>query len=122
MSVPAPQQSRFGGIRPAAVSMGSGGAVVTALTVANVPWEAVVVTVCVTLVVSLVLGLATIVLPEESEHKRDLLLAFLRHRERRANQRERRAELRKQRRAQKNQDVDAQEQRGGTAGGGHTPS
>ncbi|MFF9490230.1 hypothetical protein [Streptomyces sp. NPDC014676] len=37
----------------------------------------------VTLVVSLVLGLAQIVMPEESEHKRDLLLAWLRHRERR---------------------------------------
>ncbi|MFG2857001.1 hypothetical protein ACGFZ9_41260, partial [Streptomyces mirabilis] len=34
-----------------------------------------------TLVVSLVLGLAQIVMPEESEHKRDLLLAWIRHRE-----------------------------------------
>lgn len=37
-----------------------------------------------TLVVSLVLGLAQIVMPEESEHKRDLLLAWIRHRECRA--------------------------------------
>lgn len=35
-----------------------------------------------TLVVSLVLGLAQIVMPEESEHKRDLLLAWMRYRER----------------------------------------
>ncbi|QDO37172.1 hypothetical protein FNV62_02055 [Streptomyces sp. RLB3-17] len=34
-----------------------------------------------TLVVSLVLGLAQIVMPEESEHKLDLLLAWIRHRE-----------------------------------------
>lgn len=34
-----------------------------------------------TLVVSLVLGLAHIVMPEESEHKLDLLLAWIRHRE-----------------------------------------
>lgn len=33
-----------------------------------------------TLVVSLVLGLAHIVMPEESEHKRDLLLAWIRYR------------------------------------------
>ncbi|KOG29577.1 hypothetical protein ADK35_01835 [Streptomyces viridochromogenes] len=51
---------------------------------ANAPWEAVLLAVLGTLVVSLVLGLAKIVMPEESEHKRDLLLAWIRHRERRA--------------------------------------
>jgi hypothetical protein len=57
--------------------MVSGSAVVTALTVANAPWKAVVLTVCATLVVSLVLGLAKIVFPEESEHKLNLLLALI---------------------------------------------
>lgn len=77
MSAPVSQQSRVGGIRPAAVSMVGGSAVVTALTVANAPWKAVVLTVCATLVVSLVLGLAKIVIPEESEHKLNLLLALI---------------------------------------------
>ncbi len=90
MSAPVPQQSRFSGIRPAAVSVASGSAVVTALTMANAPWEAVLLAVLGTLVVSLVLGLAKIVMPEESEHKRDLLLAWIRHRERRAKVHERR--------------------------------
>lgn len=111
MSAPVPQQSRFGGIRPAAVSMVSGSAVVTALTVANAPWKAVVLTVCATLVVSLVLGLAKIVLPEESEHKLNLLLALI--------------ELRKHSRRRSTQDTDRQEQRGrrGRAtGGDRTPS
>jgi hypothetical protein len=51
---------------------------------ANAPWEAVVATLVGTLVVSLVLGLAQIVMPQESEHKRDLWLAWMRQRERRA--------------------------------------
>jgi uncharacterized membrane protein len=117
VSAPVSQQSRFGGIRPAAVSVVSGGAVVGALTMANAPWEAVVVTLLVTLVVSLVLGLAKILVPEESEHKRDLLLAYFRYRERRAKQRERRAELRKRRRRE---GVNQQEQCDRVAGGGHT--
>ncbi|MFE5214087.1 MULTISPECIES: hypothetical protein [unclassified Streptomyces] len=118
MSAPVPQQSRVGGIRPAAVSMVSGSAVVTALTMANAPWKVVVLTVCATLVVSLVLGLAKIVIPEESEHKLNLLLALIRYFERRL-------ELRKRSRRRSAQDVDRQEQRGrrGQAtGGDRTPS
>ncbi|MEU6965753.1 hypothetical protein [Streptomyces chrestomyceticus] len=122
MSAPVPQQSRFGGMRPAAVSAASGGAVVTALTMANAPWQAVVGTVCATLVVSLVLGLAKIVVPDKSEHKLDLLLAYFRYREGRAKQRERRAELRKQARRRSSRDADPEEQRGKTTGGGRTLS
>lgn len=83
MSAPAQPPARTSGARRAAVGAISGGAVLSALTVAGAPWEAVVGTVVATLVVSLVLGLAQIVMPEESEHKRDLLLAWLRQRERR---------------------------------------
>ncbi|MFE4678596.1 hypothetical protein [Streptomyces sp. NPDC056721] len=104
MSAPVSQQSRFGGIRPSAVSMVSGGAVVTALTMASAPWEVVAVIVLATLVVSLVLGLAKIVVPDESEHKRDLVLEYFRCRERRAKQRERR-------RRQRDQGTNPQEQR-----------
>lgn len=88
MSTPVPPSvqppARTSSARRAAVGAISGGAVVGALTMAGAPWEAVVGTVAATLVVSLVLGLAQIVMPEESEHKRDLLLAWLRHRERRS--------------------------------------
>ncbi|MGW1008287.1 hypothetical protein [Streptomyces sp. NPDC002520] len=115
MSAPVPQQPRFGGIRPAAVSMVSGSAVVTALTMANAPWKAVVLTVCATLVVSLVLGLAKIVIPEESEHKLNLLLAIIRYLERRA--------LRKHARRRSYREVDPpEEQRGRAARGGRTVS
>ncbi|WP_159042936.1 hypothetical protein [Streptomyces ardesiacus] len=86
------------------MSVVSGSAIVTALTVANAPWQAVVVTVCATLVVSLLLGLAKIVVPDESEHKRDLVLEYFRYRERRA-------ELRKRRRRQRDQGTKPQEQR-----------
>lgn len=110
MSAPV-QQSRFGGVRPAAVSVVSGSAVVTALTMANAPWQAVVGTVCATLVVSLLLGLAKIVVSDESEHKRDLVLEYFRYRERRAKQRERRAEMRKRRRRQRDEGTNPQEQR-----------
>ncbi|GHD35553.1 hypothetical protein GCM10010313_83000 [Streptomyces violarus] len=119
MSAPVPQQSRFGGMRPAAVSAASGGAVVTALTMANAPWQAVVGTVCATLVVSLLLGLAKIVVPDESEHKRDLLLAYFRYRERRAKQREHRAELRIRRRRQRDQGTNSQEQHDRPPGDDH---
>ncbi|MDX3322454.1 hypothetical protein PV415_36755 [Streptomyces sp. ME03-5684b] len=119
MSAPVPQEPRFGGIRPAAVSMVSGSAVVTALTLANAPWEVVIVAVLATLVVSLVLGLAKIVVPNESEHKRDLVLEYIRYRERRAKQRERRAELRRRRRRQR-EGVNRPEQHDPAAGGDRT--
>ncbi|MEW2458825.1 hypothetical protein [Streptomyces albus] len=89
MSAPSQQQPRFSGGRRAVVGVVSGSAVGGALTMASAPWEAVVLTVLATLVVSLLLGLAQIVMPEESEHKRDLLLAWIRHRDRRARVHER---------------------------------
>jgi len=94
--------------------MVSGSAVVAALTMANAPWKAVVLTLCGTLVVSLVLGLANRVIPDESEHRLKLLLEVIRYLERRA-------ELRKHSRQRSNQDVGPQEQRRAT-GGDHTPS
>ena len=84
MSTPVPPPARGAGVRRAAVGVLSGSAVVGALTMANAPWEAVVATLVGTLVVSLILGLAQIVMPQESEHRRDLWLAWMRQRERRA--------------------------------------
>ncbi|MFE7034575.1 hypothetical protein ACFU9Y_30120 [Streptomyces sp. NPDC057621] len=121
MSAPVSPQSRFGGARPAAVSVVSGGAVVGALTMANAPWNAVVWTVSATLVVSLVLGLAKIVVPDESEHRLKVILAFLRHLEHRDKRRERRAELRRLRRGQ-GDGSHQPEQRGRAAGGDRTLS
>ncbi|MBX9367102.1 hypothetical protein [Streptomyces sp. WAC04114] len=118
MSAPVSQQSRFGVARQAAVSMVSGGAVVAVLTMANASWEVVAIIVLVTLVVSLILGLVKIVVPDESEHKRDLVLEYFRYRERQAKQRERRAELRKRRRRQR-KGVDLQEQRNRATGDDH---
>ncbi|MCX4580865.1 hypothetical protein OHB41_48760 [Streptomyces sp. NBC_01571] len=112
VSAPVSQQSLFGGIRSAAVSVVSGSAVVTALTMANASWEAVVLTVGATFLISLVLGLAKIVVPDESEHKRDLVLEYFRYRERRA-------ELRKRRRRQR-ESVNPQEQRDRSTGGDRT--
>ncbi|MEV7731581.1 hypothetical protein AB0O75_05590 [Streptomyces sp. NPDC088921] len=57
---------------------------------ANAPWEAVLLPAPGTLVVSLVHRLARIVMPVESERKRDLLLSWICHRERRAKVHERR--------------------------------
>jgi hypothetical protein len=83
MSTPVQPPVRTGGVRRATVGVLSGSAVVGALTMAGARWEAVVCTVVVTLQVFLVLGLVQIAMPEESEHKRDLLLEWLRHCERR---------------------------------------
>ncbi|MFE2718952.1 hypothetical protein ACFXKI_45380 [Streptomyces mirabilis] len=83
MSTPIQQPTRPRAVRRATVGALSGSAVVGALTVAGAPWEVVVAAVAATLPVSLVLGLAQIVMPEDSEHKLDLLLAWIRHRERR---------------------------------------
>ncbi|WP_406364618.1 hypothetical protein [Streptomyces sp. NBC_00645] len=79
-------------------------------------------TVGATLVVSLVLGLAKIVIPDESEHKLNLLLAFIRYLERRAKQRERRADLRKPLTAAEQPGRGPQEQRGRATGGDRTLS
>ncbi|MER5698981.1 hypothetical protein ACWDBO_46760 [Streptomyces mirabilis] len=83
MSTPVQQPTRPRVVRRATVGALSDSAVVGALTVAGAPWEVVVAVVAATLPVSFVLGLAQIVMPGESEHKRDLLLAWIRHRERR---------------------------------------
>ncbi|WP_405675438.1 hypothetical protein OG848_47375 (plasmid) [Streptomyces canus] len=60
------------------------GAAVTALTMAGAPWWVVAIAVVVGIAVSGLLALAQTLVPEESEHRRDVLLAWMRHRERRA--------------------------------------
>ncbi|WP_248283048.1 hypothetical protein [Streptomyces sp. RLA2-12] len=63
------------------------GASVTALTMAGAPWWAVAIAVVVGIAVPGLLALAQTLIPDESEHKRDVLLAWMRHRERRARSR-----------------------------------
>ncbi|MFC8392643.1 RNA polymerase sigma factor [Streptomyces sp. NPDC057238] len=75
MSTPVQPPAKTSGAHRAAVGAISGGAVVGA------PWEAVVGTVVATPVVSLLLGLAQIVMPEEADHEQDLLHTWLCHRE-----------------------------------------
>lgn len=60
------------------------GAAVTALTMAGAPWWAVAVAVSIGISVPGLLALAQSLVPQESEHRRDVLLAWLRHRERQA--------------------------------------
>jgi len=63
------------------------GASVSALTVAAAPWWVVAVTVIVGFAVAGLLALAQTLVPEESEHRRDVLLAWMRHRERQTRNR-----------------------------------
>jgi MFS family permease len=63
------------------------GAAVTALTMVGAPWWAVAIAVVVGIAVPGLLALAQTLVPEESEHKRDVLLAWMRHRERQARNR-----------------------------------
>ncbi|MFF3656612.1 hypothetical protein [Streptomyces olivochromogenes] len=63
------------------------GAAVTALTMVGAPGWAVAVAVVVGIAVLGLLALAQTLVPEESEHKRDVLLAWMRHRERQAHNR-----------------------------------
>ncbi|WP_326793959.1 hypothetical protein OHA79_52015 (plasmid) [Streptomyces sp. NBC_00841] len=77
-----PQQAvRSGPIRAAAGVVG-GGAVVTGLVMAGAPWWVVAITGGVSVAAAVVIGLAQILMPQDSEHKRDLWLEVLRHRER----------------------------------------
>ncbi|AXG82235.1 hypothetical protein [Streptomyces paludis] len=64
-------------------------AVTGVLKMVDAPWPAVVTTLLLALVVVLVLGLAHIVMPDQSEHKRDLLHLWLRQRGHRARARAR---------------------------------
>ncbi|UXY24888.1 hypothetical protein N8I84_41305 (plasmid) [Streptomyces cynarae] len=72
---------------------------VTALKMADAPWWVVAIALALGIAVSALLMLAQSLMPDESEHKRDVLLAWMRHRERQArgrvpNQRRRTARSR----------------------------
>jgi hypothetical protein len=64
------------------------GAAVTALTLAGAPWVVVAVAVAVGIAVPGLVMLLQVLVPQESEHKRDVILAWMRHRERRARGRQ----------------------------------
>ena len=63
-------------------------AAVTALTLAGAPWGVVAVAVAVGIGVPGLVMLLQVLVPQESEHKRDVILAWMRHRERRARGRQ----------------------------------
>ncbi|MFE2684465.1 hypothetical protein [Streptomyces mirabilis] len=80
------QTARSNPLRAAAGVVGGGGAASTALSVAGAPWWVVVIVGGVSGAAAAVIGLAQILMPQESEHKRDLWLEVLRHRERRSSE------------------------------------
>jgi hypothetical protein len=84
MSTPPQQPVRTAGPLRAAAGVLGCGATVTALSLAGAPWWAVAIAIAAAIATPAALGLAQILIPEESAHKRDLWLAVLRHRERRA--------------------------------------
>ncbi|MEU8523393.1 hypothetical protein [Streptomyces sp. NPDC048577] len=94
MSTPVPQPARPGPAAPrrAGVTALGGAAAVAALVWAGAPWWAVAVAVGLAIVVPGLILFAQVVLPEDSEHKRDLWLAVLRSRDRRATRKVQRGE------------------------------
>ncbi|MFD8005227.1 hypothetical protein [Streptomyces mirabilis] len=84
MTVVRQQTARSNPLRAAAGVVG-GSAVVTGLVMAGAPWWVVAIVGGVSGAAAVVIGLAQILMPQESEHKRDLWLEVLRHRERRSS-------------------------------------
>ncbi|MEU2718418.1 hypothetical protein [Streptomyces sp. NPDC007205] len=78
MTLAPPQPGRAGGPLRAVAGLFGAGAVVSALGLAGAPWWAVTLAAFLALVMTAVLGLAQILMPQESEHKRDLWLEVLR--------------------------------------------
>ncbi|MFD8025747.1 hypothetical protein ACFV6G_35705 [Streptomyces lavendulae] len=83
MSTPLPQPQGPRTSRTPAVALIGGSAVVGALVMAGAPWWAVAVCAVAALLVPGIILFAQVVLPEDSAHKRDVLLALMRQRERR---------------------------------------
>ncbi|MDX3490985.1 hypothetical protein [Streptomyces sp. ID05-18] len=90
--VPPRQTSRTG-----KVVMLSGSAAVVVLAWAGAPWWAVTVVAVVGIVMPGVILLAQVVLPHDSEHKRDVMLAALRYWDRRADRKRKQREQRRRR-------------------------
>lgn len=84
MTLPAQPPARAGGARRAVAGVLGSGAAVTALTVAGAPWWVVAIIAVAAIAAPAALGLAQILMPEESSDKRELLVELLHHRERRA--------------------------------------
>lgn len=79
---PAPRSPGHNNARKPVVILGVGAAI-TAITLVAAPWWVVAIVAALGIVVPGVILLAQVVLPEDSEHKRDLLMAVLRYLDRR---------------------------------------
>lgn len=79
--------TRPGTTRPVAVGALGGTAIVTTLLWAGAPWWTVTIAVVLGFLIPGIVLLVQVLTPEESAHKRDLWLAWLRHRDRRARAR-----------------------------------
>ncbi|WP_405835073.1 hypothetical protein [Streptomyces sp. NBC_00105] len=88
---PAPRSPGQNAARKAVVMLGAGAAI-TALALVSAPWWVVAVVAALGIVMPGVILLAQVVLPEDSEHKRDLLMAALRYLDRRAMRKVRQGE------------------------------
>ncbi|MGW8487463.1 hypothetical protein [Streptomyces sp. NPDC055886] len=100
---PAPRSPAQNNGRKPVVMLGVGAAI-TAITLVAAPWWVVAIVATLGILVPGVILLAQVVLPEDSEHKRDLLMAVLRYLDRRSVRKVEQinaAALRKKRRGQR---------------------
>ncbi|MEW2305886.1 hypothetical protein AB0958_39015 [Streptomyces sp. NPDC006655] len=84
---PVPPPPRMNTTRLTGTTVLSGGAVVSALTIAGAPWRVVAIGVVLAIVTPGAILFVQSVVPQDSEHKRDLWLAFMRFLERRRQRR-----------------------------------
>ncbi|MFI2764897.1 hypothetical protein ACH5A3_39715 [Streptomyces echinatus] len=80
---PVPPAPRPGAARMTGATVLGGGTAVSALTFVGAPWWVVAIAVVLAIVTPGVILFAHAVVPQDSEHKRDLLLAFMQFLERR---------------------------------------
>ncbi|MET9785543.1 hypothetical protein [Streptomyces canus] len=81
-----PSAPRTGATRRAGITALGGSAAVSTLTFAGAPWWVVAIAVVLAIVTPGVILLVQAIVPEDSEHKRDLWLAGMQHWDRRALQ------------------------------------
>ncbi len=93
LPAPAPTPPMTG--RTGKVVMLSGGAAAGVLALVGAPWWAVAVVAVVGIVVPGIVLLAQEVLPADSEHRRDVVIAVLRYRDRRAERKQKRRDQRR---------------------------
>lgn len=85
---PVPPAPRTGATRRTGITVLGGSAAVSALAFVGAPWWVVTIAVVLAIVTPGAILLVHAVVPEDSEHKRDLWLAWIRFRDRRAQRKD----------------------------------